>query len=229
MVKQQIELRSASSRFWISKPRIHCLSSSFPDWKYKFCASFSFMYLAPVSWLKQLMFSKWLMKWNPTESCKLFMRNCLVMVYQSYSVCRGCLNLENTWFMKSPIGSGLQLPTKCFPLSHLSLRNSMEGFPGGLVVKNPPAMQETQEMWVRSLGQGEPLKEGIATHSSILAWRIPWTEEPGWLQSMGSQSAGHDWSGWAHCTVAWKVSRGRVSKGFPSCVLRMRTEEKEVK
>ena len=56
-----------------------------------------------------------------------------------------------------------------------------EGFPGGLVVKNPPAMQETQEMWVRSLGQGEPLKEGIATHSSILAWRIPWTEEPGGL------------------------------------------------
>ena len=68
----------------------------------------------------------------------------------------------------------------------------MEGFPGGLVVKNPPAMQETQEMWVRSLGQGEPLKEGIATHSSILAWRIPWTEEPCGLQSMGLQRVGHD-------------------------------------
>ena len=49
----------------------------------------------------------------------------------------------------------------------------MEGFLGGLVVKNPPAMQETQEMWVRSLGQEEPLEEGIATHSSIFAWRIP--------------------------------------------------------
>ena len=127
------------------------------------------------------------MKWNPTESCKLFMRNCLVMVYQSYSVCRGCLNLENTWFMKSPIGSGLQLPTKCFPLSHLSLRNSMEGFPGGLVVKNPPAMQETQEMWVRSLGQGEPLKQEMAIHSSNLTWKIPRTEEPGRLQSIGLQ------------------------------------------
>ena len=52
----------------------------------------------------------------------------------------------------------------------------MEGFLGGLVVKNPPAMQETQEMWVRPLGQEEPLEEGIATHSSIFAWRIPWSE-----------------------------------------------------
>ena len=48
-------------------------------------------------------------------------------------------------------------------------------FPGGSVVKNPPAIQETQ---VLSLGQKGPLEEGTATHSSILAWRIPWTEEP---------------------------------------------------
>ena len=45
--------------------------------------------------------------------------------------------------------------------------------PGGSVVKNPPAMQEPQEMWVRSLDQGDPLESGMATHSSILAWRIP--------------------------------------------------------
>ena len=55
-------------------------------------------------------------------------------------------------------------------------------------------MQETQ---VRSLGQEVPLEEGVATHSSILAWRIPWTEEPGRLQSRGSQRAGHHWSDWA--------------------------------
>ena len=48
-------------------------------------------------------------------------------------------------------------------------------------------MQETYKTWVRSLGQEDPLEEGMATHSSILAWRIPWTEEPGGLQSMGSQ------------------------------------------
>ena len=46
-------------------------------------------------------------------------------------------------------------------------------------------MQETQEMGVRSLGQKDPLEEGIATHSSLLAWRIPWTGEPGGLQSIG--------------------------------------------
>ena len=57
------------------------------------------------------------------------------------------------------------------------------------MVRNLPAMRETQ---VRSLGQEYPLEEGKATHSSILAWRIPWTEEPGRLQSIGSQRVGHD-------------------------------------
>ena len=56
------------------------------------------------------------------------------------------------------------------------------------VVKNLPAMQETQ---VRSLGREDPLEEERATHSSILAWEIPWTEEPGGLQSMWSQRVGH--------------------------------------
>ena len=55
-------------------------------------------------------------------------------------------------------------------------------------------MQETQEMRVPSLGGEDPLEEGMATRSSILAWRIPWTEEPGSLQSMGPQRVGHDWS-----------------------------------
>ena len=50
------------------------------------------------------------------------------------------------------------------------------------------------ETWVRSLGWEDPLEEGIATHSSILAWRISWTEEPGRLQSMGSQRVGHNWA-----------------------------------
>ena len=62
------------------------------------------------------------------------------------------------------------------------------GFPCGSVVKNLPAMQE---MWVQSLGWEDSLEEGMATHSSILAWRIPWTEEPGGLQSMGFQRVGH--------------------------------------
>ena len=49
-----------------------------------------------------------------------------------------------------------------------------------------------REAWVRSLGQEDPLEEGMATHSSILAWRIPWTDKHGGLQSMGSQRVGHD-------------------------------------
>ena len=53
-------------------------------------------------------------------------------------------------------------------------------------MKNGPAVQETQETWTRSLGWGGSLEEGVATHSGILAWGIPWTEEPGALQSMGS-------------------------------------------
>ena len=60
------------------------------------------------------------------------------------------------------------------------------GFPGGSVVKNLPADQET---WVRSLGQEDPPEMEMATHSSILAWRITWTEEPGGLQSTGLQKS----------------------------------------
>ena len=56
-------------------------------------------------------------------------------------------------------------------------------------IKSLPAMQET---WVRSLGQGDPLEKEMATHSSILAWEIPGTEEPGGLQSIGSQRVGHN-------------------------------------
>ena len=55
-----------------------------------------------------------------------------------------------------------------------------------------------QETWVRSLGWEDPLEEGMATHFSILAWRIPWTEEPGGLQSMQVQRAGHDWETFIH-------------------------------
>jgi len=56
-------------------------------------------------------------------------------------------------------------------------------------VKNLPEMQET---WVQSLGQEDPLEKGMATHSSTLAWRIPWTEESSGLQSIGSQRVGYD-------------------------------------
>ena len=67
----------------------------------------------------------------------------------------------------------------------------IRGFPGGSEVKNLPAIQEIQ-VWF--LGWEDPLEEGMETHSSILSWRIPWTEEPGKLQSMGSRRTRHNWA-----------------------------------
>ena len=63
-------------------------------------------------------------------------------------------------------------------------------FPGGSEAKNPHAMQEAQGMKVQSLGGEDPLEEEMETYSTIFAWEIPWTEEPG--ESMGSQRVGHD-------------------------------------
>ena len=83
-------------------------------------------------------------------------------------------------------------------MKKLSKRNSfqfavvMGGFPSGSTVKHLPARQETQEMWVQDLGREVPPEEEKATHSSILGRRMPWTEEPGGLQSMGSQKVRHD-------------------------------------
>ena len=72
------------------------------------------------------------------------------------------------------------------------------------IVMNLPAMQET---WVRSLSWEDPLEKGMATHSSTLTWRIPWTEEPGGLQSMGSQRVGHD-----KATNTHKVEKGTLNE-----------------
>ena len=73
-------------------------------------------------------------------------------------------------------------------------------FPSGSMVKNLPTTRELQEKWVRSLSREDPLEEGTAAHSRILAWINPWTEEPGGLQFMGSRRVGYDWSDLA-CTA----------------------------
>ena len=75
-------------------------------------------------------------------------------------------------------------PPATFPAAQGISVSFLQGFPGGAVVENPSAMQEMQETWVQSLGQE------MATHSNILAWEIPWTEEPDGLQSMGRKELG---------------------------------------
>ena len=87
------------------------------------------------------------------------------------------------------------------------------------LVKNLPA---TWEAWVGSLGWEDPLEKGMATHSSILAWRIPWRVEPSGLQSAGLQRAGHDWAT-KHSTAvltlqdAFRVGGERKEWGFSGC------------
>ena len=77
-------------------------------------------------------------------------------------------------------------------------------------------MQEPQEMRVQSLGREDPLEEDMATYSSILAWRIPWTEEPGGLHSMGSQGVGHKWIDLAHMHLRSKDEGGKIIEVDPS-------------
>ena len=74
-------------------------------------------------------------------------------------------------------------------MSFTSHEDKLRAFLVAQTVKNLPAMQDT---WVQSLGPEDPLEKGMATHSSFLAWRIPWTEKLGGLQFMGSQRIGHD-------------------------------------
>ena len=98
--------------------------------------------------------------------------------------------------------SKLQLPTSVDPESaNEKTLSHYLGFPSDQGVKNLHTTQELQETWVRPPGQADPLEEGLATHSRILAWRIPRTEEPGGLQSTGSHRVRHDRNNIAHMHI----------------------------
>ena len=99
--------------------------------------------------------------------------------------------------------------------------NLYKDFPIAQTVKNLLAMEETR---VRSLGQEDPLEKGMPIQSSILAWRIPWTEDPGGLQSMGSQRVGHDWMTNTHIICIWDLKSDTneliyktETEAFPKC------------
>ena len=95
-------------------------------------------------------------------------------------------------------------------------------------------MQETQETWVQSLSWDDPMEEGMASHSRILAWRIPWTEEPGGLQSIGSQRVRQDWSDCTHMHThgdkqnSVSVPSGNLSEGVIQMLLNLWTTYRTV-
>ena len=98
-------------------------------------------------------------------------------------------------------------PILCDPIPGILQARTLEwvaiSFSNAQWLKNLPAMQEVQ-MWLRSLGQEDPLVEGMVTYSSILAWRILWIEEPGRLQSTWLQKVGHHWNDSTQaCTDKW--------------------------
>ena len=111
---------------------------------------------------------------------------CLALLFSSFSTV--CLRCEFVLF--SEIGLGCLSEFQVF-LQFWSILSHYLSFPGGSVVKNPLAKQETQ---FQSLGQKDALEKEMATHPSIPAWEIPWTEEPGGLQSMGLERVIHDWT-----------------------------------
>ena len=93
---------------------------------------------------------------------------------------------ESAIYMHCPLPPIPPTPNPFHPSGH------HRGFLGGSEVKNPPAMQEMQEVQVQPVGQEDPLEEEMANHSSNLAWKIIWTEEPDELQSIGLQRAGRN-------------------------------------
>ena len=122
----------------------------------------------------------WRRKWLPTP---VFQYSCLDPMD------RGAWGAYSPWGLKESDTIEWLIHTHIFVYIY-----TYKCFPGGSAVKNLLVMQEMQETRVLPLVWEDPLEKGMTTHSSILAWRIPWTEEPGGLQSMGSQRVIQDWA-----------------------------------
>ena len=114
---------------------------------------------------------------------------CLNMWWLRLSRCHPCSAISEAWGVVSPVPVNLNSIAEKYWISLVAQ-----------MVKNLPAIQETR---LRSLGQEDPLEDGMATHSSILTWKIPWTEQSGRLQSMRLQRARHDWAT-NTCTIGEK-------------------------
>ena len=130
-----------------------------------------------------------------------------------YSLCDALPTWKDLWlFIKCGL-LALSWHHPHLPPTHTDVHLWTSGGSDGK--RSPPATRET---WIQSLGWEDPLEEGMATHSSILAWRIPWMEQPGGLQSMGSQRVGQDWAQHSHHSTKRVISNcGRYycRKGGP--------------
>ena len=132
------------------------------------------------------------------------------------------LSPSNGHFKWGPSSHGKAFQTNSHGEEESTIREMMiwilpfipHGFPGGSMVKNLPAVQETPETWVWSLHWEDPLEEEMATHSSIFTWRIPWAEEPGGLQFLGLQRVRHDWAHTHYLFHKWEEDKGRPSIPF---------------
>ena len=136
-------------------------------------------------------------------SLLIFFKSCVLTVYLWYCFCWGrglppYYGQVEKWVQvlcfiserKGPFAAtrfGVRIQAFHYAFTNTNTRTSLVA----QTVKHLPTVQET---WIQSLGWEDLLEKDMATHSSILSWRIPWTEEPGGLQSMGSQRVGHDWA-----------------------------------
>ena len=125
-----------------------------------------------------------------------------------------CMEIKRTWIVKTTLrnnkAGGIILPD--FKPYYKTVVSESKHYSTSLVAQRVKHLLAMRETWVWSLGREDPLENEMATHSSTLAWKIPWTEKPGRLQSMGSQRAGHDRVTSPHSTGEKKKKRRHIDQ-----------------
>ena len=151
----------------------------------------------------------------------------VAFIFSSVDLIKWVLGIHNIWHILIihctllPCVTSISYSLSC----HMSITyhhvwyivKTRMGFPGGTGGKEPTCHCR-REIWVQSLGWENPLKEGLAAHSRILAWRIPWTEEPGGLQSIGSHRVGHNCSDSAQHSTKTRILAVSFQNAYAVCI-----------
>ena len=179
------------------------LTSTHNYWKNYSCDSLSLSLVpqsCPILWPHGLQPARLLCPWDsPGKNTGVGCHFILQGTFLTQVLNLGLLHCRQILYQLSYEGSThspLALTRRTYLAKTLTFKSSVRASLVAQRLKRLPAMQET---WVQFLGREDSLEKEMATHSSILAWRIPWTEEPGGLQSTGSQRVGYDWAtshGW---------------------------------